>query len=86
MRDQLRVLGRFPADQTPAWTFARDILNRLLIDLSLASSRLEGNTYSRLDTQRLIEFGHVPQGKGALENQMILNHKDAIEYLVLDPR
>ena len=85
LRDQLHVLGRSPADQTPAGTFARDILNRLLIDLSWASSQLEGNTYSRLDTERLIEFGQVAEGKDALETQMILNHKDAIEYLVRDP-
>ena len=85
LRDQLHALGRSPADQTPAGTFARDILNRLLIDLSWASSQLEGNTYSRLDTERLIEFGQAAEGKGALETQMILNHKQAIEYLVLDP-
>ncbi len=83
--DQLHALGRSPAEHTPAGTFARDILNRLLIDLSWASSRLEGNTYSRLDTERLIEFGQAAEGKGALETQMILNHKDAIEYLVRDP-
>ena len=85
LRDQLYALGRSPADQRPAGTFARDILNRLLIDLSWASSQLEGNTYSRLETQRLIEFGQAAEGKGALETQMILNHKQAIEYLVLDP-
>jgi Fic family protein len=85
LQDQLHELGRSPADQTPAGTFARDILNRLLIDLSWASSQLEGNTYSRLDTERLIEFGQAAEGKGALETQMILNHKQAIEYLVLDP-
>jgi hypothetical protein len=85
LRDQLHALGRSPADQTPAGTFARDILNRLLIDLSWASSQLEGNTYSRLDTERLIEFGQAAEGKGTLETQMILNHKHAIEYLVLDP-
>jgi len=85
LRDQLHALGRSPADQTPAGTFARDIFNRLLIDLSWASSQLEGNTYSRLDTARLIEFGQAAEGKGALETQMILNHKQAIEYLVLDP-
>lgn len=83
--DQLHVVGRSPAEQTPAGTFARDILNRLLIDLSWASSQLEGNTYSRLDTERLIEFGQAAEGKDALETQMILNHKDAIEYLVRDP-
>lgn len=56
LREQLHTLGRSPADHAPAGTFARDILNRLLIDLSWASSRLEGNTYNRLDTERLIRF------------------------------
>ena len=84
LRDQLHTMGRSPADQTPAGTFARDILNRLLIDLSWASSQLEGNTYSRLDTERLIEFGQAADGKDVLETQMILNHKDAIQYLVSD--
>jgi len=85
LRDQLHALGRSPAHQTPAGTFAQGIFNRLLIDLSWASSQLEGNTYSRLDTQRLIEFGQAAEGKNALETQMILNHKQAIEYLVRDP-
>ncbi len=85
LRDQLHAIGLARAEQTPAGTFARDILNRLLIDLSWASSQLEGNTYSRLDTERLIEFGQAAEGKNALETQMILNHKQAIEYLVLDP-
>jgi Fic family protein len=85
VRTQLHDLGR-PATaataEAPAGTFARDILNRLLIDLSWASSKLEGNTYSRLDTERLIEYGQAATGKDALETQMILNHKAAIEYLV----
>ncbi len=68
-----------------AGTFARDILQRLLIDLSWASSRLEGNTYSRLDTERLIEHGRAAEGKDAIETQMILNHKAAIDYLVHAP-
>jgi len=54
----------------------------LLIDLSYASSRLEGNTYSRLDTQKLIEFGQAAEGKDILETQMIINHKAAIEMLI----
>jgi Fic family protein len=82
LRAELRELGRSPAALQPAGTFARDILGRLLIDLSWASSRLEGNTYSRLDTERLIHFGEVAEGKDAIETQMILNHKAAIEYLV----
>lgn len=68
--------------QLPAGTYGREILNRLLIDLSWASSHLEGNTYSRLDTRQLIEQGMVSQGKAAIETQMILNHKAAIELLV----
>ncbi len=84
LRTQLHSLGRSSAEQTPAGTFARDILNRLLIDLSWASSKLEGNTYSRLDTERLIEFGQAAEGKDAMETQMILNHKSAIEFLVRD--
>jgi fido (protein-threonine AMPylation protein) len=85
LRDQLHAMGSASIGHTPAGTFARDIFNRLLIDLSWASSQLEGNTYSRLDTERLIEFGQAAEGKDALETQMILNHKQAIEYLVLDP-
>ena len=85
LRGQLRAMGSAGTEQAPAGTFARDMLNRLLIDLSWASSQLEGNTYNRLDTQRLIEFGQAAEGKNALETQMILNHKQAIEYLVLDP-
>ncbi len=85
LRGQLHALGRSPADQTPAGTFAKDIFHRLLIDLSWASSHLEGNTYSRLDTERLIAYGQAAEGKDALETQMILNHKQAIEYLVLTP-
>ena len=88
LRAQLLGMGRAPlqvaTDTAVAGTFARDILNRLLIDLSWASSRLEGNTYSRLDTERLIEQGEAAQGKDAVETQMILNHKAAIEYLVHD--
>ena len=63
---------------------SRKILNRLLIDLSWNSSRLEGNTYSLLDTQRLLDFGMVAERKGQMEAQMILNHKAAIEFIA-DP-
>ena len=53
-----------------------------VLDLSWNSSRLEGNTYSLLDTKRLIEFGQEAEGRDRLEAQMILNHKDAVEFLV----
>jgi len=82
LRAGFHEMGRTPAGKRPAGTYAREILNRLLIDLSWASSRLEGNTYNRLDTQNLIEFGQVATGKDIQETQMILNHKAAIELLV----
>lgn len=82
LRRQLHKMGRTTAVDEPAGTYSRAILNRLLIDLSWASSHLEGNTYSRLDTRKLIEQGQAARGKAALETQMILNHKAAIELLV----
>lgn len=84
LRRYLHDIGRTPVGQRPAGTYARDILGRLLIDLSWASSRLEGNTYTRLDTKNLIELGKVAAGKDRREAQMILNHKEAIELLVED--
>lgn len=82
LRRQLHLMGRTSQVHEPAGTYSRAILNRLLIDLSWASSHLEGNTYSRLDTVELIEHGTVATGKAILETQMILNHKTAIELLV----
>jgi hypothetical protein len=81
-RAHLRQVGKPATTDQPAGTYAKQILNRLLIDLSWNSSRLEGNTYSLLDTKRLIDFGQAADGKEPLEAQMILNHKDAIEFLV----
>lgn len=75
-------MGRTADADEPAGTYSRAILNRLLIDLSWASSHLEGNTYSRLDTRELIERGRAAQGRSPIETQMILNHKTAIELLV----
>lgn len=81
-RAHLKQIGMQAAVDEPAGSYAKQILNRLLIDLSWNSSRLEGNTYSLLDTKRLIDFGQEAEGKEPLETQMILNHKDAIEFLV----
>lgn len=80
-RKRLFELGKTDGDR-PAGTYARQIFNRLLIDLSWNSSRLEGNTYSLLETERLLESGEATTGKDQRETQMILNHKAAIEFLV----
>lgn len=81
-RRQLHEMGVTPDPQRPAGTFARDVFDRLLIDLAWASSRLEGNTYTRLDTQNLLQYGQRAEGKDAENAQMILNHKNAIEFIV----
>ena len=81
-RTRLAEIGKPSFKGEPAGTYAKQMLSRLLIDLSWNSSRLEGNTYSLLDTRRLIEFGREAQGSDRRNAQMILNHKDAIEFLV----
>ena len=81
-RQRLLDVGRPPGGERPAGTYARTIYSRLLIDLSWNSSRLEGNTYSLLETERLLELGEAAEGKDAREAQMILNHKAAVELLV----
>lgn len=77
----LAIRGRRGSTQE-AGTYARKIYDRLLIDLSWASSRLEGNTYSLLDTEKLLQAGRRADGKPPRDTQMILNHRSAIEFLV----
>ena len=81
-REHLRDIGTSLPAVEPAGTYARQVLSRLLIDLSWNSSRLEGNTYSLLDTKRLLEAGAEAEGKDRRDAQMIINHKEAIEFLV----
>ena len=57
-------------------------ISKLLIDLSWASSLLEGNTYTQLDTQVLIEYGKRNTDKPLDDAVMILNHKRAIEFML----
>ena len=82
--DRLRLheAGRPLAVTTPSGTYARRILERLLVDLSWASSRMEGNTYDILETERLIRLGEEASGKDRKEAVMILNHKEAIQHVV----
>ncbi len=82
VRNQLREAGKRFDKALAAGTYAREICQRLLIDLSYNSSRLEGNTYSRLDTQKLVEEGITADGKVHEETVMIMNHKEAILFLV----
>ena len=84
LRNELGEIGQVGMGDLPAGTYFRQVMDRLLIDLSWNSSRLEGNTYSLLETQRLLEIGEDTEGKNTQETQMILNHKAAIEMLADD--
>lgn len=60
-------------------------IERLAIDLSWKSSQIEGNTYSLLETERLLKEKQTASGKGKDEAVMLLNHKDAIDFIVENP-
>ena len=60
-------------------------LERLAIDLSWKSSQIEGNTYSLLETERLLKEKETAAGKTKEEATMLLNHKYAIDFIVENP-
>lgn len=60
-------------------------LERLAIDLSWKSSQIEGNTYTLLETERLIKDRETATGKSKEEASMLLNHKDAIDFIIANP-
>ncbi|EJO29541.1 Fic family protein [Achromobacter marplatensis] len=74
LADEGRMQG-----QQPAGTYARRVLEPLLLDLSWSSSRLEGNRYSLLATQELFKRGAAGTDLDAI---MLLNHKAAIEFMI----
>lgn len=79
LAQELFERGRLPG-RLPAGTYARRVLEQLLIDLSWYSSRLEGNNKTLLDTRELFQRGRSP-GDDA-DATMLLNHKEAIEFIV----
>jgi Fic family protein len=60
-------------------------LNRWAIDLSWKSSQIEGNTYSLLETERLLTESITTSGKTKEEAIMLLNHKAAIQFIIENP-
>jgi Fic family protein len=60
-------------------------LERLAIDLSWKSSQIEGNTYSLLETERLLREHETAAGKTQEEARMLLNHKKAIDFTIEHP-
>lgn len=63
----------------------RKEMERLGIDLSWKSSQIEGNTYSLLETERLLKEKETAAGKTKEEAIMLLNHKDALDFIVAHP-
>ncbi len=63
----------------------RSEMERLGIDLSWKSSQIEGNTYSLLETERLLKEKETAQGKSKDEAVMLLNHKDALDFILENP-
>ena len=78
LASELAQAGRMKGQQ-PAGTYARKVLEQLLIDLSWSSSRLEGNPYTLLATLELFRTG---LSNGDADAVMLLNHKRAIEFMV----
>lgn len=60
-------------------------LERLAIDLSWKSSQIEGNTYSLLETERLLKEKETAAGKTKEEAVMLLNHKEVIDFIIENP-
>ena len=63
----------------------RKEMERLGIDLSWKSSQIEGNTYSLLETERLLRESKTADGKTKEEAVMLLNHKDALRFILDHP-
>ena len=63
----------------------RKEMERLGIDLSWKSSQIEGNTYSLLETERLLRESKTADGKTREEAVMLLNHKDALRFVLDNP-
>ena len=64
----------------------RKEMERLGIDLSWKSSQIEGNTYSLLETEKLLKEKQTAAGKTKEEAVMLLNHKDALDFVLADPK
>lgn len=60
-------------------------MERLAIDLSWKSSQIEGNTYSLLETERLLKEKETAAGKTKDEAVMLLNHKTALDFIIENP-
>ncbi len=86
LRTKLREIGQTEhMAALPPGTYARQVMDRLIIDLSWNSSRLEGSTYSLLEIDHLLSLAKLDGSVRQKEAQMIINHRAAIEFLIETP-
>lgn len=83
-REALGRRGRTPVAGQPAGTYAREIYEELLIDLSWSSTRLEGSSITRIDTKETLAQGRGMAALNDVDKTMVWNHKEAIDLLVDD--
>ncbi|MEG2061767.1 MAG: Fic family protein [Alistipes sp.] len=80
---QQKIFAENLANLSPAQY--RKEMERLGVDLSWKSSQIEGNTYSLLETERLLLERETAAGKSKDEAVMLLNHKDALDFILDNP-
>ena len=59
-------------------------LEILAIDLSWKSGEIEGNTYTLLETEMLLKYQELAEGKKQEDATMLLNHKDALDFIIAE--
>lgn len=82
--DQLQQKFKVNSSKLSAGEFKTE-MERLAIDLSWKSSQMEGNTYSLLETERLLKYKETAAGKTKDEASMLLNHKSALDFIIDHP-
>ena len=81
-RTRLQAIGKTKFRGTKPGNYARGVVHRLVPDLAFNSVRLEGGEYSLPATEQLFEQGQFAEDVSVTDHQCVLNHKDAIEFIV----
>lgn len=82
--NELQQMFRKHVDEMTVNEYKKE-MERLGIELSWKSSQIEGNTYSLLETERLLRESKTAEGKTKEEAIMLLNHKDALRFILDNP-
>lgn len=80
--DLKRLHARCPPGSAPLESIHAHDLSMFMCEISYASSHMEGNSYSLLDTIKLLEYQHEKSGGNNTDKIMILNHREAVRYVI----